>query len=186
MSRVDCSIGVNATALQARSGYGLIAAPFIEVQAMAQRRLAQAEGMIRATGARVTQPRVEVLAALLVTGRALTHHEVERRLNRATAIDRVTIYRVLDWLTEQGLAHKIAGDDRVWRYNVAGHVHAREHAHFKCNRCGTVICLEHAGRRPTVRLPAGFRSQEIELTVRGLCAGCVPPSAKSLAHVSRH
>ncbi len=153
---------------------------------MAQRHADQAENMIRAMRARVTQPRIEVLAALLATGRALTHHELERRLNRAPAIDRVTIYRVLDWLTEQGLAHKIAGDDRVWRYNVAGHDHAREHAHFKCNRCGTVICLDHAGRRPTIRLPAGFRSQEIELTVRGLCAGCVPSQGKGLAHASRH
>jgi hypothetical protein len=28
--------------------------------------------------------------------------------------------------------------------------------------------------RPAVRLPAGFRSQQVELTVKGLCAGCEP------------
>ncbi len=141
---------------------------------MARAHVTQAEDLIRSTGARVTRPRVEVMAALLGARRALTHHEVERLLNRALGIDRVTIYRVLDWLTAEGLAHKIAGDDRVWRYNSAGHEHAREHAHFKCNRCGTVICLDDMDRKPSVRLPPGFRSTEIELTVKGFCAGCIP------------
>jgi Fur family transcriptional regulator, ferric uptake regulator len=153
---------------------------------MARQHAQQAEDRIRATGARVTRPRIEVMAALLGAGRALTHHEVERRLSRGLAIDRVTIYRVLDWLTGNGLAHKIAGDDRVWRYNVAGHEHAREHAHFKCNRCGTVICLDDVDRKPTVRLPAGFRSQEIELLVKGLCAGCVPSRVSGAAPPHRH
>lgn len=145
---------------------------------MAQKNIDQAEMLIRGTGARVTRPRMEVLAALLAAERALTHHEVERRLNRAHGIDRVTVYRVLDWLTANGLAHKIAGDDRVWRYNAAGQEHAGQHAHFKCNRCGTVLCLDELGAKSAVRLPAGFRSQQVELTVKGLCAGCVSPSAQ--------
>jgi Fur family ferric uptake transcriptional regulator len=151
---------------------------------MQQRYHEQAESMIRDTGARLTRPRVEVLAALLAAERTLTHHEVEKRLNRARGIDRVTVYRVLDWLTANGLAHRVSGDDRVWRFNAAAHAH--EHAHFKCNRCGTVICLEAMGVKPSVRLPAGFHSQQVELTVKGLCAGCVPASRRSAKAQPRH
>jgi Fur family transcriptional regulator, ferric uptake regulator len=134
---------------------------------------AQAEAMIRETRARVTRPRVAVLAVLLAAERALTHHEVASRVERRLDIDRVTIYRVLDWLVQSGLAHKIAGDDRVWRYNAADHTHARGHAHFQCNRCGTVICLDEFGAAPRVALPAGYISQQVDLTVKGLCARCV-------------
>jgi Fur family ferric uptake transcriptional regulator len=141
---------------------------------MTQPLRAVSEEAIRGTGARVTRARVEVLAALLAAERALTHNEVESRINRALGIDRVTVYRVLEWLTARGLAHKIAGDDRVWRFNAATGEPARSHshAHFKCNRCGDVICLEDVRAGRNVRLPTGFRSQEVELTVKGLCADC--------------
>jgi Fur family transcriptional regulator, ferric uptake regulator len=148
---------------------------------------AQAEAMIRETGARVTRPRVAVLAALLAAEHALTHHEVAERVDRRIGVDRVTIYRVLDWLDQCGLAHKIAGDDRVGRYNAAAHAYARAHAHFQCSRCGTVICLDELDAAPQVRLPAGYVPQQVELTLKGLCAGCVaPPRGRSSPRASRH
>ncbi len=139
----------------------------------------RAEERVRHTGARVTRPRIEVLATLLAAQRALTHHEIERQVNRALGIDRVTIYRVLEWLTSHNLAHKIAGDDRIWRFNAADDESARSHAHahFKCNDCGDVICLDAVRAARSVPLPFGYRSQEIELTVKGFCAGCVPARA---------
>jgi len=125
----------------------------------AKRHYRQAETLIRGTGARLTRPRVEVLATLLAAEQALSHHELEERIDRSFDIDRVTIYRVLDWLTAQGLAHRIAGDDRVRRFNAAGHAHEGAHAHFQCERCGTVLCLDEFSADPVVRLPRGFRPQ---------------------------
>jgi Fur family ferric uptake transcriptional regulator len=145
---------------------------------MSRRFADKAEIMIRATGARMTRPRIAVLATLLGARSALTHHEIERQMNRALGIDRVTIYRVLEWLTAHGLAHRISGDDRVWRFNAAVDEHTHEHAHFKCNDCGEVICLDKATAARSVPLPSGYRPQEIELTVKGLCADCVPPRAE--------
>lgn len=139
----------------------------------------QAEEAVRGTGARMTRPRVMVLAVLLGAERALTHTEVEARLPRAAEVDRVTIYRVLEWLVANGLAHKIAGDDRVWRFNAAAHAHAGPHAHFQCSDCGQVICLEQAPARPAVKLPAGYKPQQVELTIKGLCAHCVPAKART-------
>jgi Fur family ferric uptake transcriptional regulator len=136
---------------------------------------AQAEAAIRATGERVTQARVQVLDALQRASRALTHHEVEEATASAGPLDRVTVYRVLDWLTRMGLAHRIAGEDRVWRFNTVAPSGSHEHAHFRCNDCSRVICLDEApvGVRP--RLPAGYRSQGVEVTVIGQCPDCRRP-----------
>jgi Fur family transcriptional regulator, ferric uptake regulator len=133
--------------------------------------------MIRRTGERVTRPRLAVLAVLLSAEHALTHHEIGARVERGIEMDRVTIYRVLDWLEQQGLAHRIAGDDRIWRYNAAEH--AGGHAHFHCRRCGTVICLDELGAAPRITLPAGYVSQQVELTVKGLCVECVPRARRA-------
>jgi len=130
--------------------------------------------MVRETGARITRSRVEILAVLLGSERALSHHEVENRINSALGIDRVTVYRVLDWLSAQGLAHKISGEDRVSRYNAAARAHSHAHAHFQCERCGTVICLGEPERKVRVRVPRGFVSHEMSLTVKGRCASCAP------------
>jgi Fur family ferric uptake transcriptional regulator len=140
--------------------------------------------MIREAGARVTRARIEVLAVLLEAERALTHHEVERRLNRSLGVDRVTVYRVLDWLSGSGLAHKIAGDDRVSRYNAAERAHSRAHAHFHCGRCSTVVCLDDTDAPKAVPLPRGFVSHEVVLTVKGLCATCAHTRTSSSRHSS--
>jgi Fur family transcriptional regulator, ferric uptake regulator len=139
---------------------------------MPSRRHAEAESLVRQTGARATRPRIEILAVLLAANRALSHNEVERRVNSASGIDRVTVYRVLDWLSEQGLAHRIAGEDRVSRYNAVMHMRSRSHAHFQCEGCGTVICLDELDATPRVRVPRGFVFHDVALTVKGFCASC--------------
>lgn len=148
----------------------------------------RAEALVRGTATRATRARVEVLAVLLAAPRALTHHEIERQVRRGLGIDRVTIYRVLEWLVTRGLAHRISGDDRVWRFNAAGEQHTQQHAHFKCNDCRKVICLDTAMAARTVPLPSGYRPQEIELTVKGLCADCTParPAARSARSRYQH
>jgi Fur family ferric uptake transcriptional regulator len=133
----------------------------------------KAAALLLAIGARRTHARIEVLAALLRADEALTHHEVERRLRHGHDVDRVTLYRVLDWLTEQGFAHKVSGRDRVWRFSAAGHARAPGggHAHFECSSCGKVICLDEA-RLPSIPLPAGYRRRDIEVTIKGSCDEC--------------
>jgi Fur family ferric uptake transcriptional regulator len=56
----------------------------------------QAETQIRALGHRVTSARVMTLAYLLQADKPVTHEELLSNL--ALPMDRVTLYRVLDWL----------------------------------------------------------------------------------------
>ena len=143
--------------------------------------LAPAEAAIRATGERLTQPRIAVLACLLASGSANSHLDVAGMLADHHAVDRVTVYRVLEGLVNLGIAHRIAGDDRVWRFMVSTqgamaksapsgqHGH---HAHFTCQTCGQTFCLDKAIPKVDVKLPKGFRTAEIDLVVRGRCAAC--------------
>jgi Fur family ferric uptake transcriptional regulator len=157
-----------------------------------------AEAQLRDNALRVTDARIKVLAALLGARYAFSHQDVQDSL---ADMDRVTLYRTLDSLTDAGLAHKIAGDDRVFRYNAAveHHEHGEkghaqhQHGHFKCTRCARVFCIDNvdenllntdkaASSEASLRqqlqtalqstLGKGFQSHDIELTIKGWCADC--------------
>jgi Fur family ferric uptake transcriptional regulator len=135
-------------------------------------RALAAERAIRAAGERLTAPRAAVLETLLAARQALTHHEIEHALAPRLAVDRVTVYRVLDWLVALGLAHRLAGEDRTWRFLASqGEGHAA-HAHFMCSRCGRTVCLDEVAVPPAVKVPRGFAPSHVELNVKGVCAAC--------------
>jgi Fur family ferric uptake transcriptional regulator len=125
---------------------------------------------IRGTGARATPARIRVLQILRSAPAALTHHDIERALG-ALALDRVTLYRVLDWLVETGLAHKSTDARGVFRFSVAAAGEHQTHAHFRCDFCGRVFCLDAPPPTPP-RLPDGFSLSRMDLDLRGCCAGC--------------
>lgn len=131
-----------------------------------------AESLIRKTNARVTTTRVKVLEFLLAQTDSLTHHEIQARL-ASEAIDSVTLYRVLEWLTENELVHRIAGADQVWRFSAGGGHHSHEHAHFQCTKCEKLTCFTELKLPEKMELPAGFRSQEVDFLIKGLCPHCV-------------
>ncbi|MBL0142826.1 MAG: transcriptional repressor [Betaproteobacteria bacterium] len=135
-------------------------------------QLPAAQARIRLSGERLTAPRAAVLAVLLGSVTALTHHEVEAALRASLPVDRVTVYRVLDWLVQLGLVHRIPGDDRTWRFRANRGASHGPHAHFTCSHCGTTVCLEEVAMPPNVKLPRGFVREKVELTVQGRCAAC--------------
>ncbi len=128
------------------------------------------ETLIQPLG-RTTPARVRVLEVLLAAPHALTRAEVEARLEADACPDRVTLYRVLDWLVSRGLAHKIAGDDRAWRFNAVDR-EDHSHAHFRCTRCGQVFCLSELQPAFAFSLPPGYQYQKAELSIQGLCPRC--------------
>lgn len=124
--------------------------------------------LIEAVHARATLARIAVLDALLDAGRPLSHQEVLQAID--PPLDRVTAYRVLDWLEEVGIAHRVNAADRILRFSISPQPHS--HAHFQCERCGRVFCLPDALPRLPENLPAGFILHEVEMTVKGVCADC--------------
>lgn len=128
--------------------------------------------LISARGGRVTRTRGAALEILRAAGRAMTHDEIGAALAaRGIDHDRVTLYRNLDWLVEKGLAHRVTGTDRVGRFNAAAD-EAHTHAHFHCDGCNTVFCLEALQPAVAATLPRGFTFDHAELTLHGRCPNC--------------
>lgn len=150
--------------------------------------LEKARTCLQDQAGRVTPGRVRVLAFLLKAGRPLTHQEVLADLATDTdPLDRVTAYRVLDWLVAQGWAIKQAGDDRIFRFTLAEHVDSAraisprphtQHGHFRCVHCHRTFCLDDWPQHPQLsehelhRLPEGFVGEQVELMIHGRCAQC--------------
>lgn len=123
--------------------------------------------MLRETDGRVTQPRREVLAALLQASGPLTHAELQDQLPH---LDRVSLYRVLNWLSERSLIDPLAGDDGVRRY-ILHHDDAAPHPHFTCDSCGKTFCL-HDVEIDASPLPSGFKVARVSMLMTGTCPDC--------------
>lgn len=133
-----------------------------------------ARALLGRCGGRVTPARISVLGILLNANAALSHQEIEHTAQQqGLSFDRVTLYRALDWLVEQGLAHKISGADRTWRYNAqTGTPH--QHAHFHCKKCEQVYCLENLQPALLFTLPPGYQLEQVEVNLQGICPACAP------------
>jgi Fur family ferric uptake transcriptional regulator len=149
-----------------------------------QDRTEEAKRLVPSAGARLTRPHASVLSVLFAADRALTHQDIVDALFDTHAMDRVTVYRVLEWPSTQGLSHRIEQADRVWRFSVSvTNPHSEQtgansrHAHFIRSQCGHTFCLAGVPVRLSAKLPAGYRSQTIELRIRGLCGASSPEQA---------
>lgn len=132
---------------------------------------AQLDALVRAAGGRATPARAAVLGLLRNAAQPLSQRDVERALGaEGHAFDRVTLYRALEWLQANGLAHKVVGEDRIVRFGGTDAAH-REHAHFQCRACGSTLCLEKVSP-PRATVPRGYRVEGAALTLRGLCPKC--------------
>jgi Fur family ferric uptake transcriptional regulator len=128
--------------------------------------------LITAAGGRATPARQAVLEVLLAADKALSHQEIEQALeNEGSRCDRVTLYRVLEWLVSKRLAHKVVGDDRLWRFNTVRD-DLGSHPHFQCTHCRQVYCLEDLRPPLSVPLPPGFRPEHAEIMIQGTCPAC--------------
>jgi Fur family transcriptional regulator, ferric uptake regulator len=137
------------------------------------------ESAIRAVGARVTPSRVRVLSLLQSAPGPLSHGDIEKQLCKDSLpdIDSVTLYRVLDWLADVGLAHKSADARGVFCFSAAKpNIEHAQHLHFRCTRCGSVVCLEEP-LPPPPKLPEEFRLTSMRIDISGECPVCAqnPP-----------
>ena len=126
--------------------------------------------LIRHTGARATPARIRVLQLLRSVPTAMAHNDIEQSLGEP-ALDRVTLYRVLDWLVDSGLAHKSTDSNRVYRFSAASAGEHTTHIHFRCEQCGSVFCLD-ASPPCVPTLPDGFTLSRLDFDLRGRCADC--------------
>ena len=85
------------------------------------------EKLILEAGLRPTKARVAVLATISHATAALSHAEILNLLEGNKEFDRVTIYRVLDWLHQHKLIHKILTDNRSWKFQSNTDLHQQQY-----------------------------------------------------------
>lgn len=130
--------------------------------------------LIRTRGVKATPARVRVLEILSAAEKPMSHADIDTALlsGGGPAMDKVTLYRVLDALVAKELALKAVDTHGVFRYSdVAAKKRHAGHVHFHCLDCGEMFCLKAKAPEPP-RLPRGFRLRDVEFDVRGTCPDC--------------
>ena len=138
--------------------------------------LAKAEAACRSKGARLTPMRREVLEALYATHRPLGAYDIAEVLARKDGrrLAPITIYRALDFLLEQGLAHRLASRNA---FIACPHGHGAGDlvAFLICETCGGVDEMSSSGLAGAIAdllAREGFERQLQVLEISGRCAHC--------------
>jgi Fur family ferric uptake transcriptional regulator len=149
------------------------------------------DALLAAHGLRRTAAARLVLGWLLAhPDTSYTHAQLQAALTdeSAAALDRVTLYRLIDRLTQVGLLLCRVDSQRVRRYQaMPTSVHAIPH--FECQSChrdsplsgalkANAQDLERAAQTAIETLAAlGYQGMSMDFAVRGVCADCATGSA---------
>lgn len=126
--------------------------------------------VLQANNLKRTACREGILTIMLDSAQALSEKEISEEL--ASNFDRTTFYRSFKILLEKSIIHKIVVDNQVIKYALNNSVtHKNRHAHFYCNECDIVFCLDFIPVEEP-KIPQGFEASEIEIIIKGLCDNC--------------
>jgi len=117
-----------------------------------------------------TSCREGIIEVMMAAEQALSENEIRERLSGN--YDRTTFYRSFKTLEEHKIVHKIVIDNQIVKFALDNSItNKKEHAHFYCNYCHTVMCLESVSVQE-IQLPEGFTEAEKEILIKGTCADC--------------
>lgn len=136
--------------------------------------LARAEAMAAAGGLRLTPVRKRVLEILLEAHRALGAYDVLNRLAaEGFGNQPPVVYRALDFLVENGLAHRIQRLNAFAACMHPGTAHAP--VFLICRSCHVVAEADGAGVSEALAaaaFAAGFAVERSTVEALGLCPAC--------------
>ena len=132
--------------------------------------------LLETSGLEPTDNRLKVFEVIGNNTSPLNAQEIFTALNRTENINRVTVYRILNLLEENGLIERIASGDRSHRYGMAPNAHHRPHAHFFCRQCKNMECLNPESLQIDMALlertfPGTIESTQIRID--GVCKMCM-------------
>lgn len=117
-----------------------------------------------------TSCREGIIDIVMKASQALSENEIRESL--AGNYDRTTFYRSFKTLIEHKIIHKIVVDNQLVKYALDNEVtHKDTHAHFYCNECQTVKCMDNVPVKQ-YQLPDGYSDEETEVLIKGTCATC--------------
>jgi len=117
-----------------------------------------------------TSCREGIIDVIMSVNQALSENEIRERL--LGNYDRTTFYRSFKTLEEHGIIHKIVVDNQIIKFAIDNSmIHKKEHAHFFCNECHSVQCLESVVIQE-IKLPEGYTEEGTEIIIKGTCVNC--------------
>lgn len=132
--------------------------------------------ILRERGLRATPARIAILIALGDAKGPVSHQELTVKLSDL-GLDKSTIFRGLQDLTEVGLLNRLELGDHVWRYETIkektdteteeGEEHL--HPHLLCVDCGSIRCLGQADISIELSPSLG---RVVDVLVKGYCTKC--------------
>jgi Fe2+ or Zn2+ uptake regulation protein len=127
---------------------------------------------LRPGGHRVTSQRLVLHRALHELGRHATAEEVlQAAAPRLPGLSLPTVYATLDLFVRLGVARRVEGTGNAVLYDPR----ADRHHHFACRSCGRVIDVDahiDEGALASAARAGGLQVDGVDVTLRGLCAGC--------------
>lgn len=145
--------------------------------------LAAADALARRRGLRFTPMRRRVLDIILSGHKPMGAYDILDALGEASGARKPappTVYRALDFLSREGMVHRI---DTLNAFVACFTPDHRHRAHFLlCRQCGCVAEIEHGGlvgALATAAADAGFSVERETVEIAGLCAGCAEKARPS-------
>lgn len=132
--------------------------------------------ILERAGLQATPGRLHVLEVVGSHAAPLSAGEIHRTVRRRGALDRVTVYRILDRLVAKGILEELSLGSRGRLFGMAPSEHHPAHPHFRCARCGAVQCLPPGGVRVDLAdVRRGFAGEirRVEVQLEGLCGKCL-------------
>ena len=164
---------------------GSACAHALDRSADAPSALDRAEAICRSRGARLTPIRRDVLEVLYATHRPLGAYDIadELGLRGHRKLAPITIYRALEFLMAEGLAHRLASRNA---FVACPHHHAPHElvAFLICDGCGGVDELSSSGLSNAITnllAEEAFAPASQILEISGRCAHCREPAAQPAA-----
>lgn len=140
-----------------------------------ERALQEIEARFAAAGERMTAPRRRVLSLLLAAGEPVKAYDLIARFGAdGQAAKPPTVYRALEFLERQGLAHRIAS---ISAY-VACSGHEGDAAHAAafliCDCCGSTkeVAGPDRGAIDAAAAQAGYAISRTTIEAHGRCPAC--------------
>ena len=126
--------------------------------------------LLQEKGLKKTKLRLALIDHFIKAKRAQSYTDLKQVLVEET--DKSTLYRNLATFEQVGLIHRINDNSGVSRYALGASLpFGDDHAHFICESCEAIYCLEKATiLEPNV--PKGFEAKNVQTIIRGICANC--------------
>lgn len=126
--------------------------------------------LLERKGLKKTKVRMALLQHFMKMEHAQSYSDLQGALVKE--VDKSTLYRNLTSFERAGIIHSINDHTGVSKYAFGeSPIQGNEHAHFVCECCETVYCME--GLAPLqFKVPKGFKTKKVQTIIRGICADC--------------